>query len=230
MLVVGGQLDTVDLEGGDDSDRIPDPWPQGLGIFDMTNLTWRDEYDPDLPTYKTPDAIKKIYAQQGRYPQKNWSDPAAQKLFTTPDSTSNAAVPSSRNEPQSPSVRNKGVIAGGTVGGVVGVALLIALLSFLILRFRRREQRSLHSNQSQQQNTSETIQREVEGEEAVGAARRELGDHRIIRELNSGSDPRELLSDPPELMSVPPELMPSERRNELFVRGRRVTQRDRRSL
>lgn len=28
-----------------------DPFPQGLKIFDLDTLNWRDEYDPDAPPY-----------------------------------------------------------------------------------------------------------------------------------------------------------------------------------
>lgn len=29
-----------------------DPWPQGIGIFDLNDHAWRDDYKADAPAYK----------------------------------------------------------------------------------------------------------------------------------------------------------------------------------
>ena len=61
MLVVGGMDLTVD---GRSSNRweTTDPWPQGLGIFDMHDLEWKDSYNADAPPYKAPDKVREWYA------------------------------------------------------------------------------------------------------------------------------------------------------------------------
>ena len=130
---------------------LTDPWRHGLGIFDMTELRWRDSYDPDLPAYTTPTAIKSIYARQGKFP-KQCSDPTVQKLFTEKQVISNmtsqnpnSTPPESEAAPSSPQNRvNQASIAGATDGSV---AMFIFLITSLIFypRFRRRRR----SEQSQ---------------------------------------------------------------------------------
>lgn len=39
-----------------------DPWPYGLGIFDMTDLEWKDGYDADAGDYETPEIIRNWYS------------------------------------------------------------------------------------------------------------------------------------------------------------------------
>ena len=129
-----------------------DPFLQGLGIFDMTDLQWKSKYDAGAEDYKTPRVIKDWYRENGSSPEK-WNDPAVQRFFekagtTAPGSSSAGTIspslsPTSTNpaaaSPSNSSTSKKGAIAGGVVGGVGGVAL-IAGLAFLILR-RKRKQR-----------------------------------------------------------------------------------------
>lgn len=51
MVSVGG---TVSNAVGEDS-IIPDPWPQGLGIFDMSAMEWKENYDPEAKAYISPE-------------------------------------------------------------------------------------------------------------------------------------------------------------------------------
>lgn len=65
-----------------------DPWLQGIGIFDLTDMEWKDHYDPSAASYTTPQAMKGWYEQNGRYPSA-WDDPVVQGWFTgTGDSSS----------------------------------------------------------------------------------------------------------------------------------------------
>jgi hypothetical protein len=41
---------------------IPDPFTQGIGIFDMTDSAWKTGYDADEPSYQTPQIVKDWYA------------------------------------------------------------------------------------------------------------------------------------------------------------------------
>lgn len=43
-----------------------DPRKQGLGIFNLTSLTWKDSFDPNAPPYVQSDPIKQYYAQAGQ--------------------------------------------------------------------------------------------------------------------------------------------------------------------
>lgn len=39
----------------------PDPFPQGVGIFDMATLQWTDGYDAGAAAYETHESIRKFY-------------------------------------------------------------------------------------------------------------------------------------------------------------------------
>lgn len=60
MLVVGG----MDYSSDGFSSTVwetTDPWPQGLGIFDMHDLAWKPSYDAEALTYKAPGMIREWY-------------------------------------------------------------------------------------------------------------------------------------------------------------------------
>ena len=128
---------------------IPDPWPQGLGVFDLTAMEWKGEYDPAAAPYVTPDTVKAYYQRNGRDPA-SWNNGVVQSWFTeiAPNPTNSSSSPSTPQPgsstphaglPGSPrsSEHNIGAIAGGTVGGAAALGL-IALLVFFFLRRRRR--------------------------------------------------------------------------------------------
>ena len=48
MVAVGGQM-------GRHNHLTPDPWDQGLGIFDMSAMEWKDSYDPNAAAYTSPE-------------------------------------------------------------------------------------------------------------------------------------------------------------------------------
>ena len=56
-----------------------DPFKHGIGIFDLSTMEWRDEYDPDAEPYVTPDAVKAMNGQSP-YPSE-WSDTSVQSWF-----------------------------------------------------------------------------------------------------------------------------------------------------
>ena len=125
--------------------NLPDPWLQGLAIFDLTAMQWKEEYDPAAAPYVTPDAVKAYYQRNGRGPA-SWSNGVVQAWFTetTSNHTESSPTPSTPQPglPGSPgsSKSNIGAIAGGTVGGVAAL-VLVALLAFFLLRRRRRRGR-----------------------------------------------------------------------------------------
>ncbi len=138
MVSVGGQVRNVtEPDYATAMQLLPDPWPQGLGIFDLTTMEWKDGYDAAAPAYVTPAAVKAHYQKNGREPY-SWSNDIVKAWFTkteldrsTPNSTSST--------PRSSSSRsNVGAIAGGTIGGV-GALALAASIAFCVLRRRRRK-------------------------------------------------------------------------------------------
>lgn len=51
--------------GGADKDRTdPDPAPQGLILFDMTSLEWKDAYDASTTEYERANSLKDWYSSK----------------------------------------------------------------------------------------------------------------------------------------------------------------------
>ena len=46
-----------------DTFNAPDPFAQGLAIFDMTSLSFVDQYTADAPPYEQSEEVKQFYAQ-----------------------------------------------------------------------------------------------------------------------------------------------------------------------
>lgn len=42
MIAIGGTPPNLSLEYIE-----KDPWPQGIGIFDVSEMKWKDSYNPD---------------------------------------------------------------------------------------------------------------------------------------------------------------------------------------
>lgn len=65
MIMIGGQNPRYSrhmLGDGDTQNAPPDPWPQGVGVFDMTSLKFQDSYRAKAGAYKTPDTIKTYHS------------------------------------------------------------------------------------------------------------------------------------------------------------------------
>ena len=75
MIVVGGQV------ANDGSSSIPDPWSQGIGVFDLSAMEWSDSYDPSAPAYVTPKTVKSYIEANGRFPS-SWDHPTVEAWFT----------------------------------------------------------------------------------------------------------------------------------------------------
>lgn len=58
MAIIGGLDPSNNFITGA---RFPDPNPQGLGIFNMVNLSWANSYDATIESYSAPDAVKEWY-------------------------------------------------------------------------------------------------------------------------------------------------------------------------
>ena len=62
---------------------IADPWDQGFGVFDLTDMEWKSSYDADAGPYVSPNSVKSYSQQNGRYPSQ-WDDPTIEDWFTNP--------------------------------------------------------------------------------------------------------------------------------------------------
>ncbi|KAL0936118.1 kelch repeat protein [Colletotrichum truncatum] len=146
MLSVGGTDGITGWSGAD-------PWPNGLGIFDMTDLKWKSDYDTNAEDYETAKSIQDWYQNSGVNSVK-WSSERVQKVFTKATSSNGSSEenPSSGTDKtpgandnnnnldgESQNRLSTAVIAGVVVGAVLGSIMVAAAFWFI----RRRKQKSL---------------------------------------------------------------------------------------
>ncbi|KAH7061333.1 hypothetical protein B0J12DRAFT_290870 [Macrophomina phaseolina] len=146
VLVIGGQDNNNNTYRWEN----PDPWTQGLGIFDMTAMEWSDGYDADAGVYESPQVVKDWYADNSNA-ELEWSSDTVRALFsrTTTTNTSTSASGSATTasyvatssaavspEDDTDSTKSStGAIAGGVIGGIAG----LALMGLAIFFWRRRK-------------------------------------------------------------------------------------------
>ena len=56
-----GERQVLSIGGTDGSASEADPAPQGLLLFDMTSLEWKDSYDANAAAYERSETVKKWY-------------------------------------------------------------------------------------------------------------------------------------------------------------------------
>ncbi|KAK5130843.1 hypothetical protein LTR08_001615 [Meristemomyces frigidus] len=134
QLLTFGGVDWAQVNNALGESNQSDPFTRGLGIFDMSEMTWSDSYNATAATYQTPDVIKSYIRANGATPS-SWSDPALAQIFTM-DSTTAIS--------QSASISG-GAIAGIVIGAVAALTIVALLSWFLIRRRKRNAQRN--SNQ-----------------------------------------------------------------------------------
>ena len=127
MLSIGGQAINSNL-------TVEDPWRNGLGIFDMSELTWGFSYDANAAAYTPPTPISSYYNASNRFP--SFSDAALTSIFNNTSTSASASSTSTSNTPSktpsastspTPSPKSSshtGAIIGGVIGGVLFIALL----------------------------------------------------------------------------------------------------------
>lgn len=145
MLVVSGQNKYL-------SDH--DPFPQGLGIFDLVDLAWSKDgkYDADAEDYRTPKIVEDWY-QDKNLSTLSWSSDQVKGMFLKNPVSFNATTSSSGSEvpsstatsastgssdfgKKSSSVSEAGPIAGGVIGGAVILGVLAGLAYYFWRRNR----------------------------------------------------------------------------------------------
>ena len=136
----------------------PDPWTHGIGIFDMTDLSWSSSYDANAKPYEQSNVVKQYYQSNSGTP--TWSDPALAAVFATNTSSkslSSKPTATSTTPPQtSKHGTNVGAIAGGVVGGIAGVCAILFLAAFLLRRRRKPQEPAQPSFEAQMSNTKYT--------------------------------------------------------------------------
>ena len=112
MIIIGGvdpTNDTLWVGYADDGDEPRDPWAEGIGIFDMTTLKFKDSYESKAKPYEPPEVIRSFYSDKfakllnsdfisetlillcrsNRYPA-TWTSSAVQDLFQKDSKVPNA--------------------------------------------------------------------------------------------------------------------------------------------
>lgn len=77
MISVGGRLVNTQTTLGFEQD----PWTSAIGVFDMTELAWKDGYEPEAAAYEMPDLVRQYYSSS--YEEPSWADPALASVFRT---------------------------------------------------------------------------------------------------------------------------------------------------
>lgn len=139
MIVIGGRNRT-EVTGP----NATDPWANGINVFDLNNMAWKSDYNPNASAYKTPTMITAYLQNSGPLP-RSWNYPEVQRLFAatfTPSSPSPS--PNSSASPTAsslPKQSHTGAIVGGVVGGIAGLICITLIIGWFVLRNRRKQQR-----------------------------------------------------------------------------------------
>ncbi|KAK0728247.1 hypothetical protein B0T26DRAFT_767475 [Lasiosphaeria miniovina] len=141
VLTIGGVDPTQNMSASADAYEAvfgtPDPFVQGLAVFDLGSLAWKDAYVSKPAAYVSAPQIQKYYNANGRTPDGGFDSTDLKTLFSVENF--GASNNSGRTR-----YSNTGAIAGGVVGGVAAVAAISALaIFFRRARSRRNARRTI---------------------------------------------------------------------------------------
>ncbi|KAK3346131.1 hypothetical protein B0T25DRAFT_551145 [Lasiosphaeria hispida] len=128
MLVVGGVYQSREKV---DYWRSVDPWPQGLGVFDLTAMNWSDGWDPNAVEYERPQVVRDWYSQGKK---AVWSSDGVRNLFE-PSTPSASPPPDSSSTPPTPSSG----LSYSAIWGIVGSILSVVILGLIAWVFSLRK-------------------------------------------------------------------------------------------
>ena len=156
IAIIGGKdaNPPVESEVSEDFTTLstPDPFAQGLGIFDLGTLEFASKYQAGRGVVYEPNHVITQFYAKGSYSgnlgegvarlMKETHFPSATSSNSTA-SNSTLTTPSSSSSSTSSYKNNVGAIAGSVIGGVLAIALSIALVLWVSKRQRRRLQAQL---------------------------------------------------------------------------------------
>ncbi|KAI6373727.1 hypothetical protein MCOR25_003356 [Pyricularia grisea] len=178
MISVGGRNDNSDIPGRD-------YWMNGVGIYDMTNLTWSVPHVLDGPAYEKPQAVREWYAA-GNLDSVVFENRETARIFGLESQSSgedSGSQPSPPSPPSPPSEQTQlpiAAIVGGVLAGVV--VILSAVSAAIFIRRRRRRQ----DNSNTQEGNGEVDKKTAE------ASDKPLLDSTLIHELAPGTKAHEM--------------------------------------
>ena len=196
IVVVGGFDPDLNGPGGNSiveaEFSTPDPFAQGLAIFDLRTLDFAAQYVAGGAAVYEPNEVITQFYTQGSYSGNLAADVAQlmKETHFTPGTSSNSTAnfppatssnstasnstlrsPSSSAPSNSPHTNYTVVITNSIMGGLLGIALIIAVVFWLLRRRRRKMQDQL----------SQSLQPEIDGN-----ARAELQQRGSRLELGCG--------------------------------------------
>lgn len=216
MVAVGGR--TPDLLGEFES---KDPWPQGLGVFDLTKMEWLDTYDAGADLYTTPKVIKDGISKNGSYP-RTWDDAdtpmwltgkcvyrvllgeffdlltlaiAAAELLSANSSSgtgTGAGTGNPGNNSTDDSSNRKGLSTGVLIAIVIGSIIGILVILYLLGRRFKWPILGMRRRQRQQPAFDRWEKPELENTTTIKHKRQEMDGAPVVRYEMVGSDPAEL--------------------------------------
>jgi hypothetical protein len=149
MIVIGGTSNDDSWITGNDvtgTQSYKDPWPWGIGVFDMSRMEWASEFNPNLGPYTTPVMVAAGIAANGSEPA-SWGSDDLKKVFShtilTQSSSSPSGSSSSSTSTSTSSTLSTGAIAGIAIGAVA--LLLLGVLGLFFLRRHQRRSRAGHN-------------------------------------------------------------------------------------
>ncbi|EXF80870.1 kelch repeat protein [Colletotrichum fioriniae PJ7] len=129
MIVVGGRTTSksaANLEGW----ALRDPWPQGLGLFDLAEWTWKNEYNASAGAYRSHEEIQRWYREKG-VSSVSWSSEEV-KTFFVPTAKITAIPTGTPTAPPTAMPRAKEASSNAIAGAAI-VAVILAVLAFLAI-------------------------------------------------------------------------------------------------
>ena len=183
MIVVGGQVST--LESTLDY-LIRDPWPRGIGVYDLAALEWRDTFYAEAAPYVTHEVIKAAYLANGTFPSA-WTEEDVQGWFVKSGGGSGTTDTGDDKESDGAPA---GAIAGGVVGGLAVLAIIAAILWFVRRRARRHVERSDADEQLQDRKAGLVDEQRARGE--LDGGETELPGRKVRHEMLGESLPVEI--------------------------------------
>lgn len=159
VLTIGG-LDTSQHDASNQYRGVfhtEDTFPQGLGVFDLSSMSFADSFEANRTTYDYADALSTYYQTRARV-SSSMGD-SLRAVFSVENFTTSATAVSGSSSGSAGSSggssssssggesdsgtsgsgtgsSSTGAIAGGVVGGVAGAALIGAAVFFLLRRRR----------------------------------------------------------------------------------------------
>lgn len=173
-------------------DKPPDVWANGLGVFDLSTLTWSDRFDADADEYDAPDVVKEWYNQGNG---ADWDSEDTKQLFSrtvVATTTTSGGGGTTMSSEDGGSGNNKTRLIGGLVGGILGGILAVCVAGLVFWRRRRRQENEANSDKELD------LRGGNNGDDKLGSL------HRSDLELEAREKPREMES--PWVSSAPAEL------------------------